>query len=139
MLLLDTNACITWMRGGNPGFQSRAISRPQVAGRAVLCAVVRAELLFGAYRSQRREENLERTNAFLAGFQSLPFDDEAAYRHALIRAELTSKGQLIGPNDLLIAATAIAGGDALVTLNQRDFARVPGLQLQPIGEFVEHT
>mgnify|MGYP003411270667 len=130
MLLLDTNACITWMRGGNPGFQSRAISRPQVAGRAVLCAVVRAELLFGAYRSQRREENLERTNAFLAGFQSLPFDDEAAYRHALIRAELTSKGQLIGPNDLLIAATALAHGAILVTHNTAEFSRVPGLLIE---------
>ena len=130
MFLLDTNACITWMRGGNSRFEACAISRPQYAGRAVLCSVVRAELLFGAYRSQRRGENLERTNAFLAGFQSLPFDDDAAYRHALIRAELTAKGQLIGPNDLLIAATALAHGAILVTHNTAEFSRVPGLLLE---------
>ena len=130
MFLLDTNACITWIRGGNSRFEARAISRPQYAGRAVLCSVVRAELLFGAYRSQRRGENLERTNAFLAGFQSLPFDDDAAYRHALIRAELTAKGQLIGPNDLLIAATALAHGAILVTHNTAEFSRIPGLLLE---------
>lgn len=130
MFLLDTNACITWIRGGNSRFEARAISRPQYAGRAVLCSVVRAELLFGAYRSQRRSENLDRTNAFLAGFQSLPFDDDAAYRHALIRAELTVKGQIIGPNDLLIAATALAHGAILVTHNTAEFSRVPGLLLE---------
>ena len=129
MLLLDTNACITWMRGGNADFESRAISRPQAVGGAVLCSVVRAELLFGAFRSQRTQ-NLERTNAFLAGFQSLPFDDDAAYRHALIRAELTSAGQLIGPNDLLIAATALAHGAILVTHNTAEFSRVPGLLIE---------
>lgn len=130
MFLLDTNACITWIRGGNSRFEARAISRPQYAGRAVLCSVVRAELLFGAYRSQRRSENLDRTNAFLAGFQSLPFDDDAAYRHALIRAELTVKSQIIGPNDLLIAATALAHGAILVTHNTAEFSRVPGLLLE---------
>ena len=130
MLLLDTNACITWMRGGKPGFEAQAISRPQIVGRAVVCAVVRAELLFGAFRSQRREVNLERTNCFLAGFQSLPFDDDSAYRHALIRAELTAKGQLIGPNDLLIAATALAHGAILVTHNTAEFSRVPGLLIE---------
>jgi tRNA(fMet)-specific endonuclease VapC len=130
MLLLDTNACITWIRGGNPDFQSRAISRPQAAGGAVLCFVVRAEALFGAFRSQRQAQNLERTNALLAGIQSLPFDDEAAYRHALIRAELTLKGQLISPNDLLIAATALAHGAILVTHNTAEFSRVPGLSIE---------
>jgi tRNA(fMet)-specific endonuclease VapC len=95
-----------------------------------LCSVVRAELLFGAFRSKRQTQNLERTNAFLAGFQSLPFDDEAAYRYALIRAELSAKGQLIGPNDLLIAATALAHGAILVTHNSAEFSRVPGLLIE---------
>lgn len=130
MLLLDTNACIAWMRGGNLRFESRAISRPQAAGGAVLCSVVRAELLFGAFHSRRQAQNLERTNVFLAGFPSLPFDDHAAYRHALIRAELTSRGQLIGPNDLLIAATALAHGAILVTHNTAEFSRVPGLLIE---------
>jgi len=130
MFLLDTNVCISWMRGGNPGFESRAISRLQAGEGAVLCSIVRAELLFGAFRSRWKTQNLERTNTFLAGFRSLPFDDGAAYRHALIRAELTAKGQLIGPNDLLIAATALAHGAILVTHNTAEFSRVPGLLLE---------
>ena len=87
-------------------------------------------MLFGAFRSKRQTQNLERTNAFLAGFQSLPFGDEAACRHALIRAELRTKGYLIGPNDLLIAATALAHGAILVTHNSAEFSRVPGLLIE---------
>ncbi len=48
----------------------------------------------------------------------------------MIRAELTSKGQLIGPNDLLIAATALAHGAILVTHNTAEFSRVPGLIIE---------
>lgn len=130
MLLLDTNACITWMRGGNTRFEHLAMVRPLEMGGVSLCSVVRAELLFGAYRSARREENLKRTHSFLDGFRSFPFDDESALRHALIRSELAARGQLIGPNDLLIAATALAHGATLVTHNTAEFSRVPGLLLE---------
>ena len=67
-----------------------------------------------------------------------PIDSEIDVRRA-VEVGLWLGGTTIGAHDLLIAATAIAGGDALVTLNQREYARVPGLRLQPIGEFVEHT
>ena len=59
----------------------------------------------------------------------LPFGLPEARRHAELWAELSRTGNAIGPHDLLIAATALAQGHALVTLNQREFGRVPGLRL----------
>jgi tRNA(fMet)-specific endonuclease VapC len=61
---------------------------------------------------------------------SLPFDDRAAEEYGKTRAHLSSMGTLIGPNDLIIAATALAHGCTLVSHNTREFSRVPGLLLE---------
>ena len=47
--------------------------------------------------------------------------------HARVWADLERRGQTIGAHDLLLAATALAGGLGVVTLNEREFSRVPGL------------
>jgi tRNA(fMet)-specific endonuclease VapC len=67
---------------------------------------------------------------FFGGLGSLPFDDLAAEVYGRVRAFLAQQGQLIGPNDLLIAATALAHGATLVTHNTRELARVPDLQIE---------
>ncbi|KYG01863.1 hypothetical protein BE21_55765 [Sorangium cellulosum] len=61
---------------------------------------------------------------------SLSFDDVAAERYAVIRAELEGRGQSIGANDLLIAAIALAHDLTLVTHNISEFSRVTGLRLE---------
>ncbi len=61
---------------------------------------------------------------------SLAFDDRAAEEYGKTRAYLSSMGTLIGPNDLIIAATAVAHGCTLVSHNTREFSRVPGLLLE---------
>jgi tRNA(fMet)-specific endonuclease VapC len=64
---------------------------------------------------------------FLSRFPSLPFDDLAADHYAQIRADLERRGQPIGPNDMLVAAIAVANRLTIVTNNIREFSRVPGL------------
>ena len=71
-----------------------------------VCSVVWAELLDGARKCGRREERGARIERTLSPFRSLPFDDVAARRYAEIREELETRGNIIGPNDLLIAAIA---------------------------------
>jgi predicted nucleic acid-binding protein len=66
-------------------------------------------------------------DAVLDAIRVLPFGLPEARRHADVWAELMNRGTMIGPHDLLVAATALAHGYALATLNQREFARVPGL------------
>jgi len=96
---------------------------------AVVCSVVRVELVAGALKSQRPEQNLAAVDALLDDFDSLPLNDEAANRAGRVRAELEAVGKMIGPNDLLIAGIALANNLTLVTNNRGEFARVPGLKL----------
>ena len=95
-----------------------------------LCSVVKAELLFGALRSEQKESNCALLQKLFAPLQSFEFDDNAAEHYATIRADLTAKGNLIGANDLMIAAIAIANKATLITHNTAEFSRVQGLQLQ---------
>lgn len=99
-------------------------------GSVVLCSVVVAELLFGALRSRDTARNLAEVQKFISGFVSLPFDDRAASEYARIRADLTARGMVIGPNDLMIAAIAVPNGLTLVTHHTAEFSRVTGLRLE---------
>ena len=94
------------------------------------CAIVRAELLFGARKSEHVERNLIGFQNLLQPFVSLPFDDQCAGYYGLIRATLERAGTPIGGNDLLIAAIALAHDCTLVTRNHDEFARVAGLRLE---------
>ena len=71
-----------------------------------------------------------RTRTLRRQFDSLPFDDRAAEEYGKLRANLAVQGSLIGPNDLMIAATSLANGLVLVTHNTAEFRRVPGLTLE---------
>ena len=61
---------------------------------------------------------------------SLPFDDRSAVEYGVIRKRLESQGQVIGPNDMLIAAISLANDLTLVTHNVGEFSRVPGLRIE---------
>jgi tRNA(fMet)-specific endonuclease VapC len=98
--------------------------------------VVKAELFYGALKSNNPHRNLEKQRQFVDRFASLPFDDEAAEAYSQIRARLEELGTPIGPNDLMIAAIAVTNNAVLVTHNTREFGRVEGLQYEDweIGE-----
>jgi tRNA(fMet)-specific endonuclease VapC len=127
--LLDSNACIDHLR---LGVSSRVTAKLLAAppGSVYLCSVVVGELLFGARRSQQVAATLAQVRFFCSPYVSLPFDDRAAEEYSVIRAHLAGLGQILGPNDLLIAAIALANGMTLVTHNTSEFSRVPGLQLE---------
>ena len=124
--LLDANACIRLVNGTSPALVSRL--KIHLPTEIRLSSVVKAELLFGARNSQRVEPNLQVLAAFFAPFDSLAFDDRCAEHYGRVRAELSREGKLIGPNDLLIAATALAYDLVLVTHNIDEFSRVGGLR-----------
>jgi len=126
--LLDTDTCVQHLRRRN-GAITRKLATLDAAD-VQLCSVVRAELIYGAFRSAKPVDNRALVEYFCRQFVSLPFDDQAAGTYAEIRAHLTGIGQIIGPNDLLIAAIALTNTCTLVTHNTREFSRVPGLQLE---------
>jgi tRNA(fMet)-specific endonuclease VapC len=128
MYLLDTNACIRILNGTSPALIDHLQAVPRSLVR--LSSVVKAELLYGARKSSRVAENLRLLERFFDTIASLPFDDRCAEAYGLLREELDRAGTPIGPNDLLIAATARARGAILVTHNVREFSRVAELRLE---------
>lgn len=128
MWLPDTNVWIAYLNP-RPSAVKQAM-RAHRAGEIYLCDVVKAELLFGAYKSQRMEANLAVLEDLFQNFHSVPFDSASAGEFGRIRAELHRAGTPIGPYDLQIAAIALAHGFTLVTHNIDEFKRVRGLQYE---------
>jgi tRNA(fMet)-specific endonuclease VapC len=130
MRCLDTNIVIGVLNGIPPRLLRRfemEFPRDTVA----LPAIVLFELEYGVAKSGRRRENAERLAAFLrAPIAILPFDADDAREAGDIRAVLAKAGRPIGPYDVLIAAQARRRGATLVTANEREFARVPGLKTE---------
>jgi len=123
--LLDTNTCIRYVNGECEQVRRRLASLSP--GEVFLCSMVKAELLFGAAKSRSPDRTRTALESFFAAFGAFPFDGAAASTYATIRARLEREGTPIGPNDLVIAATALANGTILVTHNIREFGRVTGL------------
>ena len=128
MYLLDTNTCIQFINGTSTVVRDNF--KQHSASDLVLCSVVKAELFYGARKSQRTEANLLTLERFYKAFKSLSFDDRCAEEYGQIKAMLAAQGNLIGPNDLMIAAIARAHDAVLVTNNTGEFSRVTGLRLQ---------
>jgi tRNA(fMet)-specific endonuclease VapC len=100
---------------------------------AFLSVVTASELLHGVHRATQPDVRARRS-AFVEGiferFPLLSVDLACARAHAQLWAELRQTGALIGPHDLWLAATCVAHGLTIVTANVREFARVPGLDLE---------
>ncbi len=125
---MDTNACIRLLNQKSTPLARKLASVPK--SDVALSSITKAELYYGAYRSERREANLSLLQRFFQEFATLPFDEKCEEVYGLARAELALAGTPIGPNDLLIAAIALANGFTLVTHNTREFSRVKGLRVE---------
>lgn len=128
--LLDTNAWIAYLRQNNPHLIQRL--QQQDPADIALCSVVLAALCYGAARSAlgHQAANFALIGRLRQQFVSFPFDDRTAEHYRQVRAHLANLGTPIGPNDLMIAAIALANGLTLVTHNTAEFSRVPGLALE---------
>lgn len=126
--LLDTNICI-YIRQERPEAVLRRFRRLR-PGEAALSVITYGELIYGATKSSRREAALATLRELVQWLPPLPLPEGAAETYGAIRFELAAKGEMIGNNDLWIAAHAVASGLTLVTNNEREFRRVRGLTLQ---------
>lgn len=114
--------------GSAPAVPERLRQEP-----AFLAAITASELLHGVHRADgtaRRARRQAFVEALLDLLPVVPFDLTAARVHAGLWAELRERGEVIGAHDLLIAATALAGGLTLVTHNVREFGRIEGLRVE---------
>jgi tRNA(fMet)-specific endonuclease VapC len=123
--LLDTNICIYIIKRKPPQVleKFRGLSPVDVG----ISSITVAELEYGAYKSQRVEQNRVALSQFLIPLEIVPFDERATQAYGQIRSELERKGIVIGSMDMLIASQAIALGLTLVTNNVKELSRIPGL------------
>lgn len=125
--LLNTNILSDLVR--HP--QGVVAERIAKVGEDAVCTsiVVAAELRYGAAKSGS-EKLSDRVDLLLSALEILPMEVPADREYAKLREHLSRQGTPIGPNDLLIAAHALAMDLAVVTANTREFSRVPGLKIE---------
>lgn len=125
---LDANICIYFLKGTHPELARRLLSHNPDEIR--IPSIVKAELLYGALKSQKVKENREKIEQFLLPFKIVEFGNEEAERYATIRSALEKSGTPIGPNDLIVAATTVENDGILVTNNEKEFKRVKHLKVE---------
>ena len=126
--LLATNICI-YIQRHKPG-EVLARFQKLKPGDAAISVITWGELLYGAEKSRQRKKALQLLEEFKTLIPVLPMPENTGKTYGAIRASLESKGMPIGNNDLWIAAHAKAEGLTIVTNNEREFQRVPGLKVQ---------
>jgi len=130
--MLDTNICIYAMKNKPENVLQRL--KEELNNGISISAITLAELEYGVQHSSNPGKNEEALLRFLVPLNILPFHAPAASAYGEIRSHLQNKGTPIGPLDMLIAAHARAEGMILVTNNVREFARVPGLEIENWAE-----
>lgn len=125
--LLDTNVISQAVK--NPGGPVDLSIRQHIGGDFGTSLVVKAELLFGIKRNPAMRGR-DRLEALLEALEIWSLEPPVEERYAKLRSDLADLGKPIGPNDLWIAAHALTLDAVLVTDNEKEFSRVPGLKIE---------
>lgn len=128
LYMLDTNMCSYIIRN-KPQSIKEKLKAVEKDHTIALSTVVVSELIYGA-KKKGSEKLFDLVLSFVENFQIMDFDKNSALAYATIRVELENSGNIIGSNDLFIAAHAKGSDAILVTNNTKEFERVEGLQLE---------
>lgn len=125
--MLDTNIIIYVIKN-RPEIARKKFKQHQ--DQMCISSITWGELVYGAERSSKPEQNLADIEGMASRMDILPFDSAAANHFGQVRAELYKAGKPIGPYDMMISGHARSLGLTLVTNNIKEFERVPGLRLE---------
>lgn len=125
---LDTNIIAYFMKGKFPGLKEHFETADQAS--IFIPSIVLAEIEYGARKSHNYEKTKALYNEFLEKFEVVDFSVNEAITYGMVRSQLESLGTPIGPNDMIIAATALANDAVVVTHNTKEFFRVEGLKVE---------
>ncbi len=128
LFMLDTDTCVFILRRSSPALLAKIQTVP--LRQQVISVVTYAELLYGVQETARKKESKVAVDTLIRHLEVLQWPTGAAEHYAEIRSALKQKGQLIGANDLLIAAHARSIGAVMVTNKVKDFARVKALKVE---------
>ena len=128
MYMLDTNTCIFVLKNRTTKLKNKFKAIKNIS----ISTITYGELCYGIENgdSNLREERYSQLDIFTQRLLIDPWDEEAARYYGFIRATLKQQGNIIGSNDLLIAAHARSINAVLVTNNTKEFSRIPDLTLE---------
>ncbi|MCK9275215.1 MAG: type II toxin-antitoxin system VapC family toxin [Syntrophales bacterium] len=126
--MLDTNICIYVIKR-KPADVIERFKRTPISDIGI-SSITLSELMYGAKKSSKPEQNLLALSQFAAPLEILPYDDNAARYYGDVRTYLEKKGTPIGSLDMLIAAHALSAASTLVTNNEKEFSRIPDLKIE---------
>lgn len=126
--LLDTNICIYTIR--QKPAQVLEQFQKHTVGDIGISSITAAELWYGVGKSKQKKQNEKALRQFLFPLEIVRFNSQAAEAYGIIRALLERQGKPIDPLDTLIAAQAVSMGTILVTNNEKEFKKVPRLQIE---------
>ena len=126
--MLDSDACIYMHNNVSIDYFSK-LSNLGENSEVLLSTIVLSELQYGVSNSDRIEDNQMKLQCFLEGVRIMPYDIKCTSYYGEIRAILRKQGNPIGPNDMFIAAHAIAENATLITNNTREFERIDNLKV----------
>jgi len=126
--LLDTNICIYITKYNPPAVRERFLRHTNI--ELAMSVITLGELRHGAEKSNSPKKASAAIERLINTIKVMPIDDAVAQQYGKIRAKLEQSGQIIGNNDLWIAAHAKAEEWILVTNNEREFKRVAGLKIE---------
>ena len=126
--LIDTNICIYVMN--KKPFEVIDKFKNTEIGQIGISSITVSELNYGVAKSKFQKQNAQRLEEFLTPFEILSYDETASKYYGMIRYQLESKGKVIGPLDMLIAAHALSKDLILVTNNEKEFKRIKSLKIE---------
>ena len=126
--MLDTNICIYIAKQRPPEVKAR-FERLK-PGQLVMSAITYGELSYGASKSSQKAKSLAQLEELVQDIPAADLDSKAGQVYGEIQAILEKQGRLIGNNNLWIGAHALALNLTLVTNNEREFKRIPGLSVE---------
>lgn len=126
--LLDTNICIYISKYQPPQVKQKFLQHTM--SDLNISIITLGELYFGAQKSQAKDKALKVIRQLAKTVQIAHLDENVATHYADIRYQLQQQGNIIGNNDLWLAAHARANNWIMVTNNEKEFLRVQGLSVQ---------
>ncbi len=125
--MLDTNICIYIIKRKPQAVIERFLQTE--ISQIGISSITLSELLFGVAKSSKPDQNKIALTQFIAPIEILPYDDQAAEHYGDLRTHLEKQGKPIGALDMLIAAHACSIACTLVTNNEKEFIRIPNLNI----------
>ncbi len=126
--MLDTNICIYIAKHQPP--EVKVHFERLKPGQLVMSAITYGELSYGASKSRQKAKAVAQLEELVQDIPAVDLDSRAGQVYGEIRAALEQQGRLIGNNDIWIGAHALAMNLTLVTNNEREFNRIPGLSVE---------